>query len=187
MNGFYKKHILKDGRELTVRSEVPSDAEDIISFVNRTDTESRFLSREPGEFTYTVEQERDIIKRNLDDENAFWAVACVEPHGIIGNLNLNAVSWQSRYKHRATMGLAILKDFWNLGVGSAALGDAIEWLRGSKYERLELYVVADNERAVALYKKKGFVITGTRPRALKYGDGTYADDYFMSLDIKEGL
>lgn len=46
-------------------------------------------------------------------------------------------------------------------------------------EQIELEVAADNDRAVALYKKMGFVICGTFPNNMKYKDGTYADAYWM--------
>ena len=46
-------------------------------------------------------------------------------------------------------------------------------------EQLELEVVADNDRAIALYKKIGFEKMGTFPHNMKYKDGKYADAYWM--------
>ena len=40
-------------------------------------------------------------------------------------------------------------------------------------------MVSTNEAAVGLYKKFGFQVTGTIPRAFRYADGTYADFLFM--------
>ena len=40
-------------------------------------------------------------------------------------------------------------------------------------------MVADNQAAVALYEKLGFVRCGTLPRNMKYADGHYADVYWM--------
>ena len=39
------------------------------------------------------------------------------------------------------------------------------------YEQLELEVVAENERAIALYNKFGFELYGTRENTFKYRDG----------------
>ena len=47
------------------------------------------------------------------------------------------------------------------------------------YEQAELEVIADNERAIALYEKLGFRKYGTFPNNLKYQDGSYADGYWM--------
>ena len=57
-----------------------------------------------------------------------------------------------------------------------------EILSGAKtagFEQAELDVVSTNAKAVGLYKKLGFEITGTIPRAFKYRNGTYADFLFM--------
>ena len=67
-SGFQKTYGLKNGRMLTVRSLLPDDAPKMIAFMNAVDTETRFLSREPGEFNYTEEQEREIITRRGADE-----------------------------------------------------------------------------------------------------------------------
>ena len=55
-------------------------------------------------------------------------------------------------------------------------------LSGSKcegYEQMELQVVADNVKAVNLYKSLGFVICGTLPDSEKYSDGSYSDMHMM--------
>lgn len=38
---------------------------------------------------------------------------------------------------------------------------------------------AGNKNAIALYESMGFTIYGTLKRAMKYQDGSYADDYMM--------
>lgn len=45
--------------------------------------------------------------------------------------------------------------------------------------QLELDVVKNNERALKMYQNFGFEIIGTKEMALKYQDGTYADEYLM--------
>ncbi|MDT3227642.1 GNAT family N-acetyltransferase [Pseudomonas amygdali pv. morsprunorum] len=46
-------------------------------------------------------------------------------------------------------------------------------------KRLELTVFVDNEPAIALYKKNGFVIEGTH-RKFAYRDGEYIDAFSMA-------
>ena len=50
-------------------------------------------------------------------------------------------------------------------------------------EMIELEVVCENKRAIALYEKHGFRIYGTRPHSFKYRDGSYADEHLMLLDL----
>ncbi len=40
-------------------------------------------------------------------------------------------------------------------------------------------MVKNNERAVKMYQNFGFEIIGMKEKALKYQDGTYADEYLM--------
>jgi RimJ/RimL family protein N-acetyltransferase len=49
-------------------------------------------------------------------------------------------------------------------------------------KRLELSVMTHNERGIALYKKMGFEIEGTK-RASIYVNGNYVDEYLMSKII----
>ena len=66
------------------------------------------------------------------------------------------------------------------GIGSALMREMIDlcdnWLR---VDRIELTVFADNEPAIAVYKKHGFEIEGTGKRyALRNGE--YVDAYYMA-------
>jgi putative acetyltransferase len=53
---------------------------------------------------------------------------------------------------------------------------ADNWLN---LKRVELEVNIDNPAGVRLYEKAGFVIEGTK-RFHTYGDGRWADSYFMA-------
>ena len=73
-----------------------------------------------------------------------------------------------------------MDDFHGRGVGAALLGALVDtadkWLN---LRRLELAVYVDNEPAIRLYKRFGFVIEGTR-RAAAFRDGEFVDDYVMA-------
>ena len=67
-----------------------------------------------------------------------------------------------------------------IGVGSALLAAAIDlcekWMNIC---RIEIEVYTDNEAAIALYKKHGFVIEGTC-RKYAFRNGMYVDAYIMA-------
>ena len=51
------------------------------------------------------------------------------------------------------------------------------------WKQIDLEVVEGNERALATYKKCGFVETGIRHRALIFDDGTYRDEILMYKEL----
>jgi putative acetyltransferase len=85
-----------------------------------------------------------------------------------------------RRAHVALLGMMVAPDWQGQGVGSALMRDLItladRWL---DLKRLELNVFADNSRAIALYRKFGFVIEG-RQRGYAFRDGSYADSLSMA-------
>lgn len=75
----------------------------------------------------------------------------------------------------------MVRDDWqDKGAGSALMRAAVDladkWLNLS---RLELEVYTDNEPAIRLYKKFGFVIEG-KLVSYAYRDGQYVDTYAMA-------
>ncbi|WP_047999031.1 GNAT family N-acetyltransferase [Lactiplantibacillus herbarum] len=55
------------------------------------------------------------------------------------------------------VGVAVLKEFWGMGLGTALVEDIIDWARNySTLERLVLTVQTRNTRAAKLYQHVGF-------------------------------
>ena len=70
-------------------------------------------------------------------------------------------------RHRAEFGISVLRDYWGLGIGRALMRACIQCARNAGCLQLELDVVTENERAVALYKSEGFVEYGRNPRGFR--------------------
>lgn len=85
-----------------------------------------------------------------------------------------------RRKHVGQIGMGVRDDWQGKGVGSALMQAMIDladkWLNLS---RLELEVYTDNEPAIHLYKKFGFVTEGTHYQ-FAYRDGQFVDVYAMA-------
>ena len=112
-------------------------------------------------------------------EGSYHLVACVGTE-LVGQLGVDTFPNRPRRRHVAEIGMAVRDDWQGMGVGSALMQAAVDladkWLNIS---RLELQVYTDNEPAVRLYKKYGFVIEGTLVR-FAYRDGQYVDAYTMA-------
>lgn len=99
---------------------------------------------------------------------------------VVGQLGLHTFPNKPRRKHAGTIGMGVHDDWQGKGIGTALLNACIDmadnWLN---LLRLELEVYTDNESAIRLYKRFGFVHEGT---LLKHAfrDGKYVDSYLMA-------
>jgi RimJ/RimL family protein N-acetyltransferase len=178
-----RQFTLKNEETVLIRRLDVSDAAAMMDLMKTVVTETRFLGREPGEFTFTLEEEREIIKNKSQDPHSLWLTAEINGR-LVASWSVGGIGNRKRFQHRASMGITILKEYWGLGLGSILMREGIAWCRKSGLEQIELDVVADNTRAIALYKKAGFEISGTKKHAMKYADGTYADEYFMQMGLQ---
>lgn len=86
--------------------------------------------------------------------------------------------------HKAFIwGMYVMSEARGRGVATALL-DALCQAAGEAIEQLVLRVVKDNAAAVALYRRAGFAVYGTEPRALK-GPAGYADELLMVRFLRE--
>jgi ribosomal protein S18 acetylase RimI-like enzyme len=85
--------------------------------------------------------------------------------------------------HRAELGITVIRDEWNKGIGSILMEKLIEFAKDAGIEILNLEVRADNTNAVHLYEKYGFRHIGTSPAYFKIGD-EYVDFEIMYLDLR---
>jgi RimJ/RimL family protein N-acetyltransferase len=65
------------------------------------------------------------------------------------------------------------------GFGSGLLRELELWARAHQIHRLELTVMAHNERAAALYRRVGYAVEG-RARECLFVDGWMADELYMA-------
>ena len=172
------EYVLRNGKNVIVRKPNEDDAEALINVMTTADTETLFLARNPGEFCTTVEKEKQIIKNVLADNDVEWFVAEYE-NKVIGQCSVGLVRRTARYRHRAEVAFVILQDYCNLGIGGKMMEECIKWCKEHGITQIELDVVKNNERALKMYQGFGFEIIGTKENALRYQDGTYADEYLM--------
>lgn len=168
---------LKDGRTAILKSPCVKDAEKLLHYIKKTCGETDFLLRYPEEWNITVEQEVEWVNRLRSSPNTL-GIACYVDGEVAGNCE---ISFRSGIKtsHRATVAIAILKDYWNLGIGSALFEELIAAAQKRGTEIMELAFIEGNDRARHLYEKFGFRVISQKPNAFKLKDGTYRDEFYM--------
>ena len=175
---------LKDGRTALLRTPNPDrDAEAMVRYLPEVLGETHFMLRYPEEQQLTVEQERGILERSLANEDEML-ILCEAEGEIVGSSHISFMTSRIKTRHRATVGIALRKAFWNQGVGTAMMRELIDAARQREgIEQVELQYIEGNSRARALYEKLGFRVAGVFPDAVKLKDGTLLNEYHMILKL----
>ena len=129
-----------------------------------------------------AEQESRFLARKAESPNEIEVIALMEGM-IVGTAGIDAVGAFYKLRHRAEFGVNILKEYWGLGVGRALMEACIQCAREAGYAQLELSVVAENTRAIALYQKAGFVEFGRNPRGFRSRTAGFQEIVFMRLEL----
>jgi len=170
---------LKNGKNLLIRKAKKEDAAELIAYLNLVGGESDNLLFGANEFNMTVEQEEEYIE-SLKNSSTSTLLVGIADGKIICVGSLSAPN-RERIAHQGNLGMSVLKEYWGLGVGAQLMSALIDFAKSSdKLEIIHLQVRADNERAIALYKKMGFKEIGMYPKYTKI-NGEYFDDILMNL------
>ena len=175
---------LKDGRSALLRSPGDEDIQGMLDYLYVSSGETEFILRYPEECEkYTPEGEKELFDRmNASDNEAM--IVCIVDGKVAGNCE---IVWKKgmKTKHRAFVAIALLKEYWNQGIGTRMFEEMIR-IAESNHDiiQMELDFVEGNSRARALYEKIGFRITGVKPDAIRLKDGTLLNEYSMVRKMK---
>ena len=173
---------LKDGRTCILKPATPDLAEEMIEYMRKTAVETPFLTRYPDEISDTADHEREFLAGKLEDPHSAMIAAVVDGK-LAGNCSVYGAGSKRKVRHRCMMGIALCEEYWGQGIGTAMIGYLTELAKQIGYELMELIVVAENERARALYQKCGFIESGRRYHGMKFDDGSYHDEIFMYKEL----
>jgi RimJ/RimL family protein N-acetyltransferase len=178
-----RKYELKDGRVLLIRAVAVEDARAVLDYVKIISGESDFLSFGPGEFELTESEEEEFIRKCLASDNQLFILGSIDDT-IVAILNFSG-GRRPRVRHGGEFGMSVRKQYWGLGIGSFMLDTLIDWARGTQIvKKINLRVRTDNQRAILLYERKGFVREGTIRKEI-FLDGKYFDHHWMGLQLRK--
>ena len=174
--------VLKDGVELLVRNAGASDARALRETMRRTHSETDYLLSYPDEQSADDEQEARSLAETERSDDEVELVAVVDGK-IVGSAGVAAVGSRCKVAHRARFGISVLKELWGMGIGRVLTEACIDCARRAGYAQLELEVVADNERAMSLYRRAGFVEYGRNPRGYWSSSTGFQELVHMRLEL----
>ena len=179
----YKKTItLKDGRTCILRNGTEKDGRAALDIFLLTHEQTDNLLSYPDESGITAEQEAEFLKSRTESAREIELLAEVDG-AVAGLAGIDAMGSLDKIRHRADFGISIDQAYWGLGIGRALTEACIECAKKAGYEQLELNVVAENTRAIAMYKKAGFAEFGRNPRGFKSRTSGYQELVLMRLEL----
>ena len=154
-----------------IRRGVPGDARGIIECMQSVMDEKIYLVSEYYLLTERGEQER---LKNKDDLTLVSEVN----ERIVGVTTIQRGMYKKN-RHTASLGIAIMKDFRHMNIGTKMIEDAISWSKTQGIEKINLEVFSSNVNAIKTYRNLGFEYEGVRKKQFMIGN-QYTDDVLMT-------
>lgn len=161
-----------NNHDISIRPILPKDVIGLYEIFRRPEVCRTTLQLPSQEIGLTED-------RVLNPPAGIHRLVAVADERIVGSISLKQRQ-SPRRSHSAWLGMMVHPDFWGKGIGTCLMKSILEladnWLN---LQRIDLEVNTDNSAGIRLYKKFGFVIEGTKRNHI-YGDGRWADSYFMA-------
>ena len=153
------------------------DAAGIAAVLNGVIAERRYTAM-AGHWTAEAEQAYlDGLRRRSE---VFVAETA---DGIVGLQSIAPfVSYPSNMDHVAEFGTFILADYRGRGIGHGLAEASLRFTRTHGYEKVVVFVLADNPVGLAYYRSLGFEERGTLQRQTKI-DGVYHDEVILEMHL----
>lgn len=167
-----------EGNIINLRAQDAADVDRVLRWINDREVTRHLNAR----YQYSRLFEEDWLTRRASTPQSFTDVhfAIETKDGVhIGHIGFHVVSPEDRNAH---LGMMIgEKAYWSRGYGTDALMTLLRFAFDEmNLHRVDLNVDADNLRAIACYRKCGFVEEG-RERDARYQGGRYGDQLVMGV------
>lgn len=157
-----------------------ADAAAMLAYLKQIGGETDNLTFGAEGLPFSIEDEAAYIGELESSRDGALFVA-KENGRIVGDASLSRLP--RRMSHRGDLGIAVVREYWNRGVGSALMRAVIDFARANDFDGIDLQVRSDNRAAIALYEKFGFRTLGTHPAFFKLDGEDIPFDY-MYLDVR---
>ena len=107
---------LPNGEMLTVRSLCADDAEALNAFRLATYRETHFMARYPEDGASLEAMQKGLAGSEASALN--FEVGAFAGEKLVGEFGVAQVRPHIKYRHRAVMGISVLKEAWGCGLGS---------------------------------------------------------------------
>ncbi len=167
---------------LLIRFATPQDRPVIIKNINSVCAEQVYLHSD--RFVPTPVWEAGLNNKIIDAPPHLLAVAEVDGR-VIGHGRLFPGGYGHKDRHVVDVGIALLKPFRELRIGTKLLECMVTWANLVGYEKLTATVISTNRRALNLFTGLGFVKEGIRVQQFKI-QNQYVDEILLGKFLNNG-
>ncbi len=164
-------------KKIRIRTIQTSDAKKFLNMQIQLDQETEYMLLKPEERNQSLIETEKMIADVLAENNLFL-IALSDDQKLLGYLSAERSGYK-KIKHVAYIVIGILIEGRSQGIGTRFFNLLDIWAKENRIVRLELTVMTRNQPAITLYKKAGFVIEGTRKKAI-FQDNHFFDEYYMA-------
>ncbi len=166
---------------IEIRPAIPEDAALYNRFFRELLNQTRFMMLSADEYRRSDQEMQMVFRKFAEHDNHLFLLAMDEA-GVTGFLSVAGgaakKNWGNGY-----VAMGLLRRSQGQGIGAALFEHAEQWAAVAGLWRLELTVMADNQPAQCLYRKRGFEVDGVKRRSLRM-DGCWIDELLMSKLIE---
>ena len=166
---------------IIIEKATAADADAILEYLRQIGGETDNLSFGAEGLPFSVEDEEKYISGLENSADGILLLAKADGR-IVGDANLNR--YPRRMSHRGELGVSVIKEYWNRGVGSNLIKEILAFARENSFEVIDLEVRSDNPRAIHLYEKFGFQKIGSHSAYMKI-NGEYISADYMCLKLDQ--
>jgi len=162
-----------DANDVIIRAMEPADALGVSALLGRIGTVEGTLQIPDAALATRLE----FLQRVEPQDCKLVAVAGGQ---IVGSAGLHTVQTSLRRRHVRLLGIGLAPEWQGRGLGRRMITRLLDWADNwAGVLRVELHVHADNPRAIALYRRLGFVEEGRHVGYALKG-GQYVDSFSMA-------
>lgn len=145
----------RDGRRWLIRPAVDADGAALVQLRDAVAAEGGLVAAVPGERSAFEEQ----LALAAVVSNGGLAVVCEVDGAVVGQLQVarRAGAYEG---HVGDLSVSVAAAHRDQGIGAALIQVAVDWAQAVRMRKLSLSVFPDNARAIAAYRRAGFVDEG---------------------------
>ena len=175
-HGFPKEVTLRDGSSVRLRPVEPGDADALHRMFCALIDDGRGMVQQPEELPSAASMPGRIAKMVGKTDRV--QIVAERDGEVVGEVTIRRLGGLG-VNHNAVLAMGVHPAAQGIGLGGVLLDAAIEWADTRDVLRIELFVLADNDRGLSLYRSRGFEAKWERERFMRRTDGSWVSDWAM--------